>query len=405
MTRAVICEAATLERIARLRHWACTHALPLWADVGFDARAALFEERLTLAGRPIDGLPHRLMVQARQIVCYALAYDRGWFPDGAELAARAFHAMRTTYRQPDEPGLVHAVSRSGAVADATRDTYAHAFVLLAAAWHRRVTGEPDGLALADAILAFLDRFAAAPAGGYRPAAGEAGAVLGQNPHMHLFEACLALYEASGAERYLARARALFALFSTRLYDPRSGSLAEHFDARWQPLADIRGRIREPGHHYEWIWLLRRFALASGEPVEAPVEGLHRHATLHGGNALGLILDEVLDDGTPHRTTLRAWPVAEALKASVEEARHARPGMAAAIGRWLDLLHAHILDPGVPGGWMDRMGPDGAPGLAFMPASTFYHLLCATAVLSDLEASADSVGTGRACYPAAGRRPT
>ena len=65
---------------------------------GFDASAGRFRERLDSRGAPID-VPHRAMVQARQIYVYANAHVLGWHAGGAELAERAMTSLRRDFEQ------------------------------------------------------------------------------------------------------------------------------------------------------------------------------------------------------------------------------------------------------------------------------------------------------------------
>src|SRR3546814_17805803 len=51
--------------------------------------------------------------------------------------------------------------------------------------------------------------------------------------MHLFEACLALYETGGDPRHLARAGEIFGLFRTRFFDEELGTLREFFGPAWE----------------------------------------------------------------------------------------------------------------------------------------------------------------------------
>src|SRR4029077_19961559 len=80
-----------------------------------------------------------------------------------------------------------------------------------------------------------------------------------------------------------------------------------------------------GHHYEWIWLLRRFERASGRSVQPFADALYWHANTYGFDCDGLIVDEVLADGSHQTRTRRAWPITEAIKANVAEAKLAREG--------------------------------------------------------------------------------
>jgi len=360
---------------ALMESWMLGQALPLWATAGFDAEAGRFEEGLTFDGRPRPEVPIRLLVQARQIFVYALAQRRQWHPGAAALAERAFGAMRRDYfRRDGRDGWVFSISRDGSVADSGRDLYAHAFVLLAIAAHAQATGNRDGLSLAHETLAFLDREMTAPlGGGYAEAWPPRDTPRRQNPHMHLFEALLALWECSGDRVFLARADDLFQLFVSKFFQAGQGVLLEYFDEALQP-PDGHGAVVEPGHHFEWCWLLRRHERHTGDGrVGEIVERLYQHANRAGFDADGLIVDEVHPDGTMLKASRRLWPMTEAIKSDLVEARRGRPGAADRGVALTEALHRRFLAPAPNGGWVDRLGPDGSPLVDFMPATSLYHL--------------------------------
>ena len=368
---------------AALVDWAIDAALPLWATAGFDGEHGRFEERLTLSGRRLPDVPLRLMSQARQIHAYALAARRGWHADAVALVGCAFASMVRDYNgRDDREGWVFSIRRDGSVVDARRDLYTHAFVLLAIASYVEATGRREVLALADETLAFIERHMAAPeGGGFVEELPVNGGVRRQNPHMHLFEGLLALWECSRQEGHLARTTKLFDLFATRFFRADPGVVGEYFTADLQPAAGIVGRIVEPGHHHEWVWLLRRFEQASGRPVQAYVDALYGHADRYGFDESGMILGELLVDGTARAGARRIWPIAEAIKSNLIEARHGRSqgeGRAAALAV---LLRDRFLTLDPPGGWLDRLDEKSRCANEYMPASTLYHLLGAIDELS------------------------
>jgi mannose-6-phosphate isomerase len=363
---------------ACLRDWAVRQALPLWATAGFDARTGRFRESLTLGGEPIAGVPTRLIVQARQIYAYALATRRAWYTDGAGVLESAFAAMVRDYHKPDGlAGWVYSRQADGTVADARRDLYSHAFALLAISSYVGATGQRDALALADETLAFIDRqMHATRAGGYIEALPVTDTPRRQNPHMHLFECLLSLWANTGEGRYLARAGEMFGLFSSRFFRADAGTLGEYFDAGLAPAGGEPGSIVEPGHHSEWVWLLRWFERETGREVQPYVDALWSHASRHGYDKAGLMVDEIRVDGSHRLPSHRTWPMTEALKASVAEAAAGRPGAMEKAVEVANLLYERFLTAAHPGGWMDRLDADGKPAAKDMPASTLYHVLCA-----------------------------
>ena len=374
--------AATL-----MEEWIRGEALPLWATAGFDAEAGRFEEALTFGCRPRPDVSIRLLVQARQIFVYSLAQRRRWHPGAAALAERAFGSMRRDYcRRNGRDGWVFSIARDGTVADSTRDLYAHAFVLLAIAAHVQATGMRAELALAHETLAFLDREMTAPlGGGYAEAWPPRDTPRRQNPHMHLFEALLALWECSGDCAFLARANDLFQLFASKFFQAGQGVLLEYFDDALQPPRGS-GAIVEPGHHFEWCWLLRRYERHTGDSrVGEIVERLYQHANSAGFDADGLIMDELRPDGTILKASRRLWPMTEAIKSDLVEARRGRTGAAARAAALTQALHGRFLAPAPKGGWVDRLGPDGSPSVGFMPATSLYHLAGAVDELTGFRA--------------------
>ena len=369
--------------VARLRDWAVQQAFPLWAGPGFDHEHGRFEERLSLRGTRIADVPIRLLVQARQIYAYGLASERDWYSDGQALIEQAYASMiRDFYRRDSKGGWVFTIFPNGAVADLRRDLYTHAFVLLAIASYIKATGKTEALSLADETLSYIDgQMRAAAGGGYLDSLPALDGLRRQNPHMHMFEGLLSLWSSSRQPRYLARAGEMFGLFTSRFFDSNYGTLGEYYNAKLEPAEGIVGTIVEPGHHYEWIWLLRWFERESGRTVQPYVDALFAHADAYGYDASGLIVDELLADGSPRTRSHRVWPITEAIKANVTEAALGRANCAIKAATLTELLLDRFLTSATAGGWIDRLDEKGATATDFMPASTLYHIVCALDELS------------------------
>ena len=359
--------------------WIRNEALPFWGTAGVDMARGGFHERLDLAGVPITDVPKRLMVQGRQLYVFCHAGMLGWFADARHLADRCVaYMLDGFYRRDGDAGFVHSLAPDGGIANATRDTYAHAFALLGLAWYHRFTGDMQVLKIVDETLAFLDRSLGSDRGGYLDALPRPDALRRQNPHMHLFEAFIALYQATGDARYLARGAEIFGVFSTGFFQPSTGALTEYLTEDLEPVPDARGRITEPGHHYEWVWLLRHFQRASGRDVSAYCGALYDHANRYGWDAAGYIRDEVEATGAVIKTSRRSWPHTEGIKANIVEGELGRAGCDAQAVRCLQRLTDTFIGRPVPGGWIDHVDEKGAPLVRMMPASTLYHLFCAIA---------------------------
>lgn len=358
--------------------WTIGHALPLWAGAGFDRRCGRFEERLSMKGEPVTDVPVRLMVQARQIFTYGLAARRRWHGGALELVETAYASMvRDYYRRDGHDGWIYSIWRDGTVADTRRDLYAHAFVLLAIGSYVHATGRREALTMADETLRYIDEHMRAPlGGGFVDAVPPVDGVRRQNPHMHVFEGALKLWSASSEPRFLVRAGEIFGLFNSRFFRPGLGVLSEYFDAGLELAGGTDEIVVEPGHHYEWVWLLRWFERESGIAVKASAEALFDYAWRHGHDAAGLVADELLADGTPRKRSRRVWPMTEAIKANIAEGALGRPGALAMAATLAKLLGDYFLTQDPKGGWVDRLDERGKCATDFMPASTLYHIVSA-----------------------------
>jgi mannose/cellobiose epimerase-like protein (N-acyl-D-glucosamine 2-epimerase family) len=120
--------------VAELKQRIVDHCLPLWSREGWDATEGGFVDRLHEDGRADRLAPRRVFVQARQIYCYAKAAQMGWYAEGREISLKGLDYFLAKAKAPDgKPGYVHTLMPDGAVLDPLRDTYDHAFVLLALA--------------------------------------------------------------------------------------------------------------------------------------------------------------------------------------------------------------------------------------------------------------------------------
>jgi mannose-6-phosphate isomerase len=171
---------------------------------------------------------------------------------------------------------------------------------------------------------------------------------------------------------------MFKLFATRFFQPGTGTLCEYLTEELSPQSGPMGDIVEPGHHYEWVWLLRQLQRLTGESVETYTSSLYRHADAHGWDGEGLIVDELGSAGNIITASRRTWPLTEAAKANIAEGEHARGTFDKKAAHCFTSLAERFLARPIAGGWMDRISPSGAPLADFMPASTLYHLVCALA---------------------------
>lgn len=359
---------------SNLARWVCKEALPFWHSNGRDHTFGGVHECLHWDGSPDLAAPKRVRVQARQIYCYSHATTLGWF-DGIGFAGAILDWLLTKARPTgNASGFVHLLKPDGSIANPLRDTYDHAFILLALAWYTKASGDAQARALIDATLAFLDEEMLCPDGSYRE--GQPATLpRRQNPHMHLFEAMLALHETLAFPGALERAGKLRSMLMNRFLMP-APVLREFFDDNWAPMPGVAGHIVEPGHQAEWCWLLRRYESAVGLPPGELPSALIAAAETTADPSTGFLIDEALSDGTPSRRSRRLWPQTEWIKAWLAEQRAGREGAQAKATHALNQLSANYLGKPLPGGWIDQMDENGRPMVDRIPASTLYHVFAA-----------------------------
>ncbi|WP_372359008.1 AGE family epimerase/isomerase [Xanthomonas axonopodis] len=219
---------------------------------------------------------HRHLVSSTRFVFnYAMAYRE--FDDAAYLQAvrHGLDYLRNVHRNPQTGGYAWTL-RDGVVEDDMNHCYGVAFVLLAYACGLKA-GVDEARAWMDETWQLLEKhFWEAEFGLYRDEADAQfnfTSYRGQNANMHMCEAMIAAYEASGEQRYLDRALVLAENMTRRQAAKADGLVWEHYDLQWNidwdynrdnPKHLFRPWGFQPGHQTEWaklLMLLDRYAPA------------------------------------------------------------------------------------------------------------------------------------------------
>ncbi len=354
-----------------------------------DPATGLFLYHLDHEGRPAENPERRLRVQARQIWAFSRAAALGAGPWALEAARSGFDRLLGRFRDPRHGGFWLMTTPGGEPLERSKELYEHAFVLLAAAAFSGASGDPRARQTAEEVWGLVEGRLADPAcGGFFDGADEAWRPRRegrrQNPHMHLFEAVLAWAEVEPGGPWLARADALRGLFERFFFDPSTGILGEHFTAEWRLAPPPAGDVVEPGHHFEWVFLLcEHDRLRGGEPWCAEAERLFQWAFRNGLDPRGGVYDELRRDGSPARATKRVWPQTEYLRALVARHRALGDERALSLARaQLDFLFERYVLPS-HGGLMEQLDEHGRIATALMHATTVYHVLGAFAAAMEV----------------------
>ena len=218
-------------------------------------------------GSIFDRMTKHLVGTCRFIYCFSLASIVHRDAVYRDAAAHGLRFLRDHHRQADG-GFAWVLSGRD-ISDGTYHCYGHAFVLLAAAGAKKAGADGADEAL-DEIWDLLEkRF-------WEPSAqlyvdeikggdwSEIDGYRGQNANMHMCEAMLAAFEATGDSRYLDRADLLARRICTDLAEPADGLVWEHYNTDWthdwdynkdDPQHLFRPYGYLPGHFTEWSKLL------------------------------------------------------------------------------------------------------------------------------------------------------
>ena len=337
--------------------------VPLWQGPGWNAEMALPYEALDAEHNPLPPQRYRAMACARQL--YLFASLIGQVPGAEERAAALFRSLQRHFHDAEHGGWFYSVDAQGAPLDQRKDLYTHAFILFACAQYCDKVREPLVESVLNAALEVVARRFATGDGLYDASLDRDWSSLGsgplQNPLMHLAEAFLALLsvrEDIAVERALVE---LCTAMQKRFIDPQHSVLME------KPLDSVDNWF-EPGHQFEWYFLLESSELLRGSKLHASLEHAFAFTEQLGVDQETGAVRAMLDfksDGGSRDATQRIWAQAEYLRALT-----LRPDSEAEVLRQLQALQQRSLHAG---GWYECRDEHGEVSRRDMPSTTPYHL--------------------------------
>ena len=339
------------------------------------------------AWRPLRGILHAGYTFSHAALIGAPPWALG-------VARHGLDFMTTRFWDDAHGGWFLTTELDGAPRDRRKDSYAHAFVLFSMAYYFRASGDPEALKIAWRTLDLMEaHLQDRRHGGFLEGASERWEPVSeprrQNPHMHLLEAFLALHAVTSETRYLAHAKAIAELFATRFFDDERGCRGEYFTEDWGVHPGELGQRVEPGHHFEWVWILHEYAARVGDSSALEqADRLFAFAFETGvDHQLGGVFDETDREGRVLRDTKRLWPQTELLKAlTVRYERNPDPETLALLDGAIRHCFSRYVDPGHHG-WRDHLTREGRLFTELMPATSLYHITFAlTEVLRVVEAA-------------------
>ncbi len=341
------------------------------------------------AGAPIASQTERPLHQAARMAhCAAIGVLLGR-PGAYDLLDHAMATLWTRHRDPAHGGYFWSFDADGP-REREKLAYGHAFVLLAAS-SAKCAGHPD----ADRLIAdiaetlngkFWEARYGASAEEFREDWTPFSDYRGQNANMHLTEALMAAFEATGEADYLASAESIADLILRRRAAAAGWRVPEHYRADWSVDLDYRGSDMfrpfgyTPGHALEWtrlalqLWALGGRRLAWLPRRRAP-DCSSRRWRRAGTRAAGSTT-RWSTTATPRVRDRLWWPICEGIGAAhflsgvLEDAEVCETWYR----RFWDFAARHLIDAR-HGGWRCQLDDELAPIAGyFVGKPDIYHAL-------------------------------
>ena len=270
-----------------------------------------------------------------------------------------------------------------------KQAYGHAFVLLAASAAKRASHPDADRLLADITDVIKTKFWEPAVGAttedYSPDWRALDAYRGQNSNMHLTEALMAAFQATGTTMYLEMAESIAQLIVHKHAQAADWRVPEHFDGQWQVDLNYGGNPMfrpagtTPGHALEWSRLLVELYILGqrrhGWMVPA-AEALFVKACNLGWNETHGGFYYTLDwNNRPLQTACLWWPCAEAIAAAhVLQSVSDNPTFEIWYRRVWKFVITHLIDKS-QGGWFPEVDAAHQPvDNIFVGKPDIYHAI-------------------------------
>ncbi len=374
------------------RHWLLSQATTLFdffqfksvnSKGGFSPLDDRGEPSLPEPGH--TGVIRALHETPRMVHCFAAAHLLG-IPGADRNVDQGMDFIWKRHRDTVNGGYFWGVDDEG-VTQPNKLAYGHAFVILAAS-SAKMAGHPEAdRLLADTLEILNTRFWDSKEGAtteeYKADWSEISGYRGQNSNMHLTEALMGAFEATGDRQLLTMAESIASLIINRHAREQGWRVAEHFNKDWtvdfeyesDPMFRPRGTT--PGHALEWCRLLVQLWELGGRAhawmLEAAKNLFHNTVSSGWNNLTGGFYYTLRWDDLPDRDDVYWWPCAEGICAaaalgSVDD----DPRFEEWYRRIWSFSSNHLIDRKV-GGWIPELDSNMQPvNRVFTGRPDLYH---------------------------------
>jgi sulfoquinovose isomerase len=340
-------------------------------------------------GRPLsaDNSTRQIHGTSRMVHCFAIGSLIGR-PGSDEIVDHGMRYLWDKHRDKHYGGYVWGLDNNG-ITDGSKQAYGHAFVLLAASSAKLVGHPLADQMIADVTQVINARFWDEKSGAVRDEYSQDWSKLlpyrGQNANMHMTEALMAAFEATGNRDYLVKAERIAELIIAKNAVPLGHRVAEHFDENWVLDKNYAGNEMfrpsgaTPGHWLEWSRLLFQLWTLGNKRLSwmtsAARQLFHQSVELGWDKVHGGFFYTLDWDNKPIMREKLWWPVSEAIGAASVLSTHERDHYFQSWYRKLwDYAENHVIDH-ERGGWRSELKEDlTLTSRLFVGKPDIYHAL-------------------------------
>ena len=347
-----------------------------FVENGWDDQYGGLFEILETDGESRDIPFRRVMVHARQLFVFSRWAKLTGNDHFIANADKIFNFMTSAFWDPKNGGWFSKVNLDGSVKDQKKDLYAHAFILFGLANYKSSLNRKTAQTWIDKTLTIVEYRFSREDGSFRQELSPdfedlSPMIRSQNPHMHLLEAMLYLLENDKQNpRYLTLVNRLLNLFENKILDNENKLIREYLDQNFKPRL-VNSFIIEPGHHYEWAWLLNW----SDKVCKSKKYGTLTKTLFNNGWRIGWdsknggVFDGFdCENNQVFLSTKRLWPLLELIKVlSVLSSNSHGDNLSLA----LEIVLERYIKP--DGTWIERFDQNWAVIDKTMPTSSIYHM--------------------------------
>ena len=341
-----------------------------WSRYGIDKEKGFSHESMTHSWtiNPVGRL--RLLTQCRQLYTFSHACEIKNESEWLSKLTPLFDFITSRYFLEDR--WIFSLNDDLSIKETQSDAYALAFILLSFSHYYKITKDDRALTYMKKTNNFLLENMRAESGGfYESYPVDTSQIRRQNPHMHLLEGYVAAFETTHDDDYKEAIQSLLSLALEHFYHKETKTLREFFSTEWS--LDIKiGNQVEPGHHFEWVWLLYQAnKIIPNSDYTDLAQQLWLTATRHGLADNGGIYNQI-DGNTnqPIDKEKRIWPITEYLKA-VTVMPIGKEEKIDRLEKAIDFAQQHYFLPN--GRWNEYLNEDNTSKNYPLPGTSSYHI--------------------------------